>query len=113
ALARARGRGQRVVLLTVLFIAFALVGYRVARNAADLFGSLLAVGVTNVVVLQALMHMAVNLALVPPTGITLPFISYGRSSLMVSLAAVGILMSIARISERRDRALLRVRGKAA
>jgi cell division protein FtsW len=52
------------------------------------------VGVTNLVVVQAFMHMAVNLALVPATGVTLPFISYGRSSLIVSLAAAGILMSV-------------------
>lgn len=99
-----------VAILTVLFIAFALVGYRIARGAADLFGSLLALGVTNLVVIQAFMHMAVNLALVPPTGLTLPFISYGRSSLIVSLAAAGILMSVARISDRRDRALARARA---
>ncbi|MFO7893998.1 MAG: putative lipid II flippase FtsW [Longimicrobiales bacterium] len=99
-----------VAILMVLFVAFALVGYRVARGAADLFGSLLALGVTNLVVLQGFMHMAVNLALVPPTGLTLPFISYGRSSLIVSLAAAGILMSVARISDRRDRALARARA---
>ena len=98
-----------VAILMVLFVAFALVGYRVARGAADLFGSVLALGVTNLVVIQAFLHMAVNLALVPPTGLTLPFISYGRSSLIVSLAAVGILMSVARISDRRDRALARAR----
>lgn len=99
-----------VLVLTALFVAFALVGYRIARGAADLFGSLLALGVTNLVVVQAFIHMAVNMALVPPTGMTLPFVSYGRSSLLVSLAAVGILMSVARISERRDRALARARA---
>jgi cell division protein FtsW len=99
--------------LTLLFVAFALVGYRVARGAADLFGSLLAVGVTNLVVVQAFIHMGVNLAVLPPTGVTLPFVSYGRSSLIVSLAAAGILMSVARISERRDRALVRARDGVA
>ncbi|MEJ2504377.1 MAG: putative peptidoglycan glycosyltransferase FtsW [Gemmatimonadota bacterium] len=98
--------------LTVLFIAFALIGYRIARGAADLFGFLLAVGMTNLIVVQAFLHMAVNMALVPPTGLTLPFISYGRSSLIVSLAAVGVLMSVARISDRRDRALARAREDA-
>lgn len=101
-----------LALLTALFVAFALIGYRVARGAADLFGSLLALGVTNLVVLQAFLHMAVNLALVPPTGLTLPFISYGRSSLIVSLTAAGILMSVARISDRRDRALAKARAVA-
>ncbi|HUG40494.1 MAG TPA: putative lipid II flippase FtsW [Longimicrobiales bacterium] len=96
--------------VVVLFTALALVGYRVARGAADLFGFLLAVGVTNLLVVQAFLHIAVNLALVPPTGVTLPLVSYGRSSMIVSLAAVGILMSVARISDRRDRALARARG---
>ena len=96
--------------LTLLFIAFALIGYRIARDAADLFGFLLAVGMTNLIVVQAFLHTAVNMALVPPTGLTLPLISYGRSSLIVSLAAVGILLSVARVSDRRDRALARARG---
>ncbi len=61
-------------------------------------------------VIQAFLHMAVNLALVPPTGLTLPFVSYGRSSLIVTLAAAGMLMSVARISDRRDRALARARA---
>ncbi|MDX1674981.1 MAG: FtsW/RodA/SpoVE family cell cycle protein, partial [Longimicrobiales bacterium] len=99
-----------VAILTVLFVAFALVGYRIARGAADLFGSQLALGVTNLVVIQALLHMAVNLALVPPTGLTLPLVSYGRSSLIVTLAAAGILMSVARITDRRDRALAKARA---
>jgi cell division protein FtsW len=100
-----------VAALIVLFAAFALVGYRIARGAADLFGFLLALGVTNLVVVQAFLHMGVNLALVPATGVTLPFISYGRSSLVVCLAAVGILMSVGRVSEQRGRALARARGR--
>ena len=54
--------------VVVLFIAFGMVGYRVARQAPDLFGSLLAIGATNVIVVQAFLHMAVNLALIPTTG---------------------------------------------
>lgn len=85
-----------VACVVLAFAAFAVIGYRVARQAPDLFGSLLAVGMTNLIVVQALLHMAVNTNLVPTTGITLPFISYGRSSLLVCLAAVGILLSVAR-----------------
>jgi len=88
--------------IVVLFIAFGMVGYRVARQAPDLFGSLLAIGATNVIVVQAFLHMAVNLALIPTTGVTLPFFSYGRSSLLVCLAAVGILISVARAGSRGD-----------
>lgn len=88
--------------LVVLFVGIALVGYRIARQAPDLFGYLLAVGMTNLIVVQALLHMAVDTALVPTTGLTLPFISYGRSSLLICLAAIGILMSIARASAGPD-----------
>ncbi len=62
----------------------------------DLFGQLLAIGVTNLVAIQAVLHMGVGLGLVPPTGLTLPLVSYGRSSLIVTLAALGILMAVGR-----------------
>jgi cell division protein FtsW len=89
------------MLLIVLFSTFALIGYRVARAAPDMFGFLLAIGCTNLIALQAFLHMAVNLALIPTTGVTLPFMSYGRSSLLVCLMATGVLMNIARQAERR------------
>jgi cell division protein FtsW len=88
-----------VLLIVGLFAGIALIGYRIARRAPDLFGHLLAIGLTNLIVVQALLHLAVNLALVPTTGITLPFMSYGRSSLLVCLASVGILLNIARRTE--------------
>jgi cell division protein FtsW len=90
-----------IVLLVALFCAIALIGYRIARQAPDLFGFLLAIGMTNLIALQAFLHMGVNLALLPTTGVTLPFFSYGRSSLLVSLIAVGLLMNIARHAGRR------------
>jgi cell division protein FtsW len=86
--------------LVVGFFAFALVGYRIARRAPDLFGFLLAGGLTNLIVVQAFLHMAVAMALVPTTGVTLPFVSYGRSSLLVCMASVGVLLNIARAGER-------------
>lgn len=89
-----------VLFVIAVFTAFGLIGYRIARNAPDLFGSLLAIGMTNLIVVQALLHIAVNTALIPTTGVTLPFISYGGSSLIVCLAAVGILMNIARRAEK-------------
>lgn len=89
-----------VVAIVLLFLAIALIGYRIARQAPDLFGFLLAIGVTNLIALQAFLHMAVNLAVLPTTGITLPFVSYGRSSLLVSLFAVGVLINISRRSAR-------------
>ncbi len=90
-----------LILLLILYTGFALVGYRIARDARDVFGTLLAIGLTNLIAVQAFLHMGVNLAILPSTGVTLPFISYGRSSLLVCMAAVGILMNIARTSERR------------
>ncbi|HSK19717.1 MAG TPA: putative lipid II flippase FtsW [Longimicrobiales bacterium] len=83
-------------VIIVMFTTFALIGFRIARHAPDLFGFLLAVGVTNLIVVQAMLHMLVNLALIPTTGVTLPFMSYGRTSLLVCLAGVGILINIAR-----------------
>jgi cell division protein FtsW len=74
-----------------------LIGYlglRIARRAPDAFGFLLAVGLTSLIVVSALIHMGVSVGLLPTTGITLPFISYGGSSLVISLAAVGILLNI-------------------
>lgn len=85
-----------VMTIIVAFTAFALIGYRIARQADDFFGFLLAIGITNLIAVQALLHTAVNLAVLPTTGVTLPFVSYGRSSLLVCLAAVGILVNIAR-----------------
>ncbi len=92
-----------VVVTLALFLAFAIVGYRIARAAPDLFGYLLGVGMTNLIVVSGLLHMGVALALLPTTGVNLPFMSYGRSGLLVSFAAVGILLSVARAAEGRKR----------
>jgi cell division protein FtsW len=85
-----------VLFLVLMYASVILVGFRVARRAPDLFGELLAIGVTSLVAVQAVLHMSVGLGLVPPTGLALPLVSYGRSNLIVTLAAVGILISVAR-----------------
>ncbi|HET7275157.1 MAG TPA: putative peptidoglycan glycosyltransferase FtsW [Longimicrobiaceae bacterium] len=85
-----------VVFTVLLFAAFAFVGYRIARSAPDLFGYLIAIGMTNLIVVSALLHMGVALALLPTTGVMLPFMSYGRSGLLICFAAVGVLLSVAR-----------------
>ena len=79
-----------------LYVAFAYRGFRIAIRCADPFGSLIATGVTSWLILQALLHMAVVTATVPFTGITLPFVSFGGSSLVASMAAVGLLLSVSR-----------------
>jgi cell division protein FtsW len=79
-----------------LFIAFAYAGIRTAIQAPDTFGGLMAAGITAWICFQALINIGVVVEVVPVTGITLPFVSAGGSSLTVSLAAVGILLSISR-----------------
>jgi cell division protein FtsW len=86
--------GAGVVI--VLFVALAYSGIRVSLAAPDTFGALLAAGITAWLCIQAFINIGVVVALIPVTGITLPFISAGGSSLTISLAAVGILLSISR-----------------
>ena len=84
------------VLVIGLYLLLAYRGIRVALRAPDTFGALLAVGITAWLVLQAFINIGVVVVLIPITGITLPFVSQGGSSLLVSLAAVGVLLSISR-----------------
>ncbi len=80
--------------VVVLFLVIAFKGIRIALSAPDATGSLLATGITVWLVFQAWVNMAVVASLVPMTGITLPFISYGGSSICVGLVAVGILLNV-------------------
>ena len=84
------------LVVIVLFFVLAYRGVSIALRARDATGALLAVGITTWLVFQAWVNMAVVASLVPMTGITLPFISYGGSSLCVGLVAVGILLNIGR-----------------
>jgi cell division protein FtsW len=86
--------GAGIVIL--LFVGLAYSGIRVSLAAPDTFGALLAAGITAWLCIQAFINIGVVVALIPVTGITLPFISAGGSSLLISLAAVGILLSISR-----------------
>ena len=85
-----------VLFLFALYFVIVLVGFRVARYAPDLFGQLLAMGITSLIALHAVLHMGVGLGLLPPTGLSLPLVSYGRSNLLVTLVGIGMLMSVAR-----------------
>ncbi|MDA8205218.1 MAG: putative lipid II flippase FtsW [Thermaerobacter sp.] len=84
--------------VVLLFLMLAWRGYRIAMRAPDLFSSLLATGFTTMIAIQAAVNMGVVTATLPVTGITLPFISYGGSSLVLSLAGVGVLLNISRHS---------------
>jgi cell division protein FtsW len=79
-----------------LFAVLAYSGIRVALAAPDTFGALLAAGITGWLCIQAFINIGVVVTLIPVTGVTLPFISAGGSSLTISLAAVGVLLSISR-----------------
>jgi cell division protein FtsW len=81
--------------LIAAYAAFAYAGFRVALTCKDPFGKRLAAGITTLVCGQALINIAAVMGAAPLTGITLPFVSYGGSSLVVGLAAVGILLNIA------------------
>jgi cell division protein FtsW len=84
------------LVVIALFVAFGYAGIRTAVRAPDTFGSLMAAGITAWICFQALINIGVVVAVIPVTGITLPFVSAGGSSLTVSLAAVGVLLSISR-----------------
>ena len=86
-----------VLTVVALFSLFCWLGFRIARTAGDPFGQYLAVGLTATIGLTAFMHMAVSLGLMPTTGLTLPFMSYGRSSQVISLLGTGILINIGRL----------------
>ncbi|RJQ54113.1 MAG: putative lipid II flippase FtsW [Actinobacteria bacterium] len=82
------------LLVVGLFAAFAYAGMRIAFRTRDFYGRLLAAGLTAMVVSQAVINMAAVTGLLPITGIPLPLVSYGGSSLIVTLAAVGIVLNV-------------------
>ncbi len=93
------GEEYGIVGTTVVILAFAVLlwrGMRVAQRAPDAFGFLLALGITATFGLYAVVHMAVTTGLLPVTGIPLPFVSYGGSSIFFSAAAAGVLLNIGR-----------------
>jgi cell division protein FtsW len=88
-----------LLCLLMLFIIFTFRGFKIAQNAPDDFGRLLAAGITSWIAVQALINVAAICGLLPLTGITLPFISLGGSSLATTLAAMGILLNISKYSK--------------
>lgn len=83
-----------IAALTFAFAAYAWLGFRIARQATSRFQHLLAIGLTTTMVLTAYLHIGVVIGLLPTTGLTLPFISYGRSNLVLSLLMTGMLVNI-------------------
>lgn len=92
--------GCSVVL--ALFLSLAYRGLRTAWRAPDMFGALLAIGISCQMAMQAFINIAVVTSTVPFTGITLPFVSYGGSSMVVSFAAMGILLNVTKYTQERS-----------
>jgi cell division protein FtsW len=87
-------------LVALAFAAYGLMGFRIARQARSQFLQLVAIGLTFTTVLTAYLHIGVVIGLLPTTGLTLPFISYGRSNLVLSLLFTGILVNIGSTREK-------------
>ena len=86
--------GATIIML--LFAALILRGYWIALHARDRFGSLMVVGVTTLIAMQTFLNIGVVTGLLPTTGISLPFFSYGGTALLIQLAEMGIVLSVSR-----------------
>jgi cell division protein FtsW len=89
----------RTLCFLAIFLYIAYRGFRIAKKAPDDFSRLVAVGITVWLVGQSLINIAVNLSLLPLTGLTLPFVSYGGTSLITAFIALGILLNISRYAD--------------
>lgn len=88
------------VVLIGLFVLLIYRGVRIAAAAPDMFGTLLATGISSLIGIQAIMNIAVATASMPVTGVPMPFFSYGSSSLVIFMAMIGILLNISRQGRR-------------
>ena len=89
----------RIMILFALFLLFALKGVQIARRAPDIFGKMMAFGLTAWIVIQASINIGAMLKILPLTGIPLPFFSYGSTALIMNLAAMGVLLNISRYAK--------------
>lgn len=88
------------IAIIALFAVFVWRGIVIAMKAPDMFGSLIAVGITTLVAIQAIINIAVVTASIPTTGMALPFFSYGGTALVILLSSVGILLNISRVGAK-------------
>jgi cell division protein FtsW len=89
-----------LTVLILAFVAYAFLGFRIAKKARSPFLHLVAIGITSTIVITAFLHIGVTIGLLPTTGLTLPFISFGRSNLVLSLLMTGILVNIGSTREK-------------
>jgi len=88
-----------VLVVLLLFLIFIWRGIKIALNAPDMFGCLLAIGITSLVAVQVVINVGVVTSSIPVTGQPLPFFSYGGTSLVIMMAAIGILLNISRYTK--------------
>lgn len=81
-------------IVLVFFLIIIVKGIKIAYESKDLFGSLLAAGITSLIFYQVIVNVGMSIGIMPVTGLLLPFISYGGSNLVMSLIAIGILLNI-------------------
>ncbi len=98
-----------VTIILSLYVIILWRGVIIAKNAEDLFGTFLATGITSAIAIQVCTNMGVALGLLPTKGLTLPFLSYGGTSLLVNMASIGILMNIGTRSRQQPYAYRRRR----
>lgn len=89
-----------ITILMMVYVALIWRGFHIAINAKDMFGCLLAAGISTMIALQVLMNVAVVTSSMPPTGVTLPFVSYGGNALWLFMGSIGILLNISRHSAK-------------
>jgi len=87
------------LVLVILFLTFALRGIKISKNSPDNFGKLLGIGITSWIIFQAFVNVSAIIGIIPLTGVPLPFISYGGTSVVFLLAGVGILLNISKQSK--------------
>jgi len=88
-----------VFVVIALFVVLIVRGFLIAFKAPDLFGTLVSAGLTMLLALEAVINIAGVMGLIPLKGLALPFLSYGGTSLVMSLAAIGILLNISTFTE--------------
>ena len=91
-----RGIGRLSAVCMLLFAALILRGYWIALHTRDRFGTLLVVGFTTQLAVQVFLNISVVTGLLPTTGISLPFFSYGGTALLIQLAEMGVILSVSR-----------------
>lgn len=85
-----------IVIVVTLFLIIIITGFKISKNCKDLFGKYLSFGIMFQLSFQALLNLMVVVGLIPVTGVTLPFLSYGGSSLLITLCSIGVILNISR-----------------